>query len=71
MPLSSDEEAAMRRLALGRIFSILSRAGREGDVEEYQSARRAFFSTYDEIPGGYQLPHAASVLTRHKAKFGD
>jgi hypothetical protein len=72
MPTEPDNDVrATRNLAMGRIFSLLSRPFREGDVEEYERARSAFLATCGDVVGGYTLPHAASSLMRHKAIYGD
>lgn len=64
--MTEEERNAVRRAALGRIFKLGSRPAQEGDVEQYEAARAAFLSTFDEIPTFYTRPAAAPRLHRVK-----
>lgn len=37
------------RCAIGRIFRIMSRPFREGDIEDYERARRAFLQAHEAL----------------------
>ncbi len=49
-----------QQLALGRIFRMMSRPFKEGDIEQYEAARSAFLTeaTQPEPPDPYQVSWA-------------
>lgn len=67
--MTDAERKAAVHLALGRIFLLLSRPYQPGDEAEFANARAVILEATDTVPE-YREP-AASVLMRHKARFGD
>ncbi len=67
--MTSEERDAVRQLALGRIFRLLSRPYEPGDERLYADARAALLATAEVLPS--EPEPVASVLMRHRARFGD
>lgn len=67
--MTDAERKAAVQLALGRIFRLLSRPNQPGDEVEFANARAVILEATDAASS--PLEPVASVLMRHKARFGD
>ena len=47
--MTPDEAQRLARLSMGRILRIMSRPFEDGDTEQYDAAKRAFWSAIDAL----------------------
>jgi len=65
-----EDEARVVRIALGRIFLLLSRPTQPGDVERYEEARRVVLEFAEPLPEGWDT-RANWVRDRLRGAAGD
>jgi hypothetical protein len=57
------------QMAIGRIFSLLSRPTQIGDVEQYEAARRVVLAHADDVVAEW-VPDAARDRFHHRGAQG-